>query len=56
MNIYIFSTKEIPFPFRGKVRMGVGSPPTIDPTPIPAFPLKGKEFHWQGSFFEYELG
>ena len=39
-------------PFKGRVGVGMGwdlggnVASRIDPTPIPTFPLKGKEFSW----------
>ena len=35
--------KENSLPFKGRARVGMGGG-CVHPTPIPAFPLKGKEF------------
>ncbi len=39
-------TKKIPSPSRGGLGWGWGGG-CVYPTPIPAFPLKGKEFLWK---------
>ncbi len=38
--------KKNSLPFKGRARVGMGSG-CVHPTPIPAFPLKGKEFLWK---------
>ena len=35
----------MPMPFKGRARVGMGGG-QIYPTPVPAFPLKGKGFLW----------